>query len=443
MRASGRPRTRALLARTLTRRRFLVESSAVAVGLPALLAPARASGATTLAGVELASATISGGGLLAAIRTSAAAEVRLRAWPLADPTDVHRTPWIATNEARVAKLSLPSAGTAGRAWAWRALVRDPAAPRLHRTDEVLRTIPARPARGERSAFTFAFGCCTTGTPGIAFTNVRRADPQFFAMIGDFGYPDKPSVYHPVEQTYEGYLEAFARILACPRISEITESMPVFTVQDDHDYGFDDCDATTAQAFAGEAFADLMPGGSYPGPNYRSWSVGDTDFFLTDNRRWKDPETGPYANGRYMSVLGTVQREWLLAQMAMSMARVKFVFIPMTMAWFWSRAETQEINDFITDHVSGTVIFLSGDKHAAAVARYSEQMWEFLAAPISNPTKHTTPDRSSAVIWTENGTGPALYNAYGLVDVDTRDAGTCTLRLMREDGVEMHRETISI
>lgn len=454
MRAGGRTRTRASLARTLTRRRFLLESSAVALGLPALLAPPGAetgreivatttpARGNTLATVELACATISGHSLLAAVRTSAPAEVRLRSWPLADPTDIHRTPWIATNAARVAKLPLPGAGTAGQEWAWRAVVRDPSAPHVHRAD-VLRTIPARPPRGEPSAFTFAFGCCTTGTPGIAFTNVRRADPQFFAMIGDFGYPDKPSDYHPVEQTYYGYVDAFARILACPRISAITESTPFFAVQDDHDYGLDDCDKTTTRAFAGQAFADLMPGGCYPEPNYRSWSVGDAQFFLTDNRRWKDPEAGPYANGRYMSVLGTAQRQWLLARMALSDARLKFVFIPMTMAWFWSRAEIQEINDFITDHVSGTVIFLSGDKHAAAVARYSARMWEFLAAPISNPTKHTTPDRSSAVIWTENGTGPALYNAYGLVDVDTLDAGTCTLRLMREDGVEMHRQTIAV
>jgi hypothetical protein len=48
-----------------------------------------------------------------------------------------------------------------------------------------------------------------------------------------------------------------------------------------------------------------------------------------------------------------------------------------------------------------------------------------------------------VIWTENGTGLALYNAYGLVDVDTLSAGTCSLRLMGEDGVEMHQQTIAL
>jgi hypothetical protein len=94
-------------------------------------------------------------------------------------------------------------------------------------------------------------------------------------------------------------------------------------------------------------------------------------------------------------------------------------------------------------VSGTVIFLSGDKHASAFARYTPRIWEFLAAPICNPVKHTTPLRSSAVRWTENGVDVALANAFGLVDVDTRGAGTCTLRLMREDGVELHREVVAL
>ena len=442
MHAGGRSGAQPTHPGSLTRRRFLA-SSAAAVGLPGLLPKDRASGRRSVAVPELASATIDEGGLLAAVRTSSPAEVRLRAWPVSDPEAVRKSPWVTTNAARVAKLPFPEVGVAGEAWGWRAVVRDPQSPLEPFVYDVVRTIPSRPPRGHASSFTFAFGCCTTGLPGIAFANLRRDDPQFFAMIGDFGYPDKPTAFNPVAQNYSGYVDAFVRILGHPRMGEITASMPFFAMQDDHDYGYDSCDRTSVRPFAGEAFADLMPGGRYPEPNYRSWSVGEADFFLTDNRRWKDPELGPFANGRYMSVLGTTQREWLLEHLEASDAAVKFVFIPMTMAWYWSRAETQEIDDFITDNVSGTVVFLSGDKHAGAVARYSPRMWEFLAAPLCNPMKHTTPPRSPAVIWTENGFGQALYNAYGLVDVDTRDAGTCTLRLMREDGAEMHRQTIPL
>jgi PhoD-like phosphatase len=428
---------------TLTRRRFLAAGAAAGVGLPSLFRAGRAYAFSSTPLPVLAATTLDGGGLLAAVRTTGPAEVRLRAWPVGDPSVSQRTRWYPTNDADVAKLSLPSAGTPGRAWAWRAEVRDPMSPLLAPARDVIRRIPARPAPGEPSTFTFAFGCCTVRALGKAFRHVRQARPQFFAMIGDLGYPDRPSEWFPIAQTYHGYLQAFADILQQPQMTPILSSMPFFVVQDDHDYGSDDCDRTTVRPFAGRAFADLMPGGAYPEPNYRSWSVGDADFFLTDNRRWKDPEMGPFQNGRYMSVLGSRQRQWLLRRLAASTAKLKCVFIPMTMAWYWSGAEGKEVRDFISDNVSGTVIFLSGDKHASAFARYTPRIWEFLAAPICNPVKHTTPLRSSAVNWTENGVGTALENAFGLVDVDTLHTDTCTLRLMREDGVEMHREVVAL
>jgi hypothetical protein len=386
--------------------------------------------------------TLDEGGLLAAVRTRRRAEVALQAWPTATPNALQQGPWVATNGADVAKMALPTAGTPDKAWSWRALVRDPLAPALPPATDVPRSVPSRRAPGRPCAFSFAFGCCTLRTLGPAFASVLIDRPQFLALIGDLGYPDRPS-NREITQDYAGYVTHFTSVMNQELMRPITASMPIFAVQDDHDYGTDDADRTTIEPFAAQAFADMMPGATYPGPNYRQWSIGQAAFFLTDNRRWKDPETGPFQNERYMSVLGTRQRTWLLEGLAASTAKVNFVFIPMTMAWYWSRAETQEVQTFITRNVTGTVVFLSGDKHAGAVARYSPRIWEFLASPMSNPTKHSTGPRSPAVIWTENGTGPALYNAYGLVDVDTLATQTCTLRLIREDGVEMHRQTVSL
>ena len=391
----------------------------------------------------MAATTLDDGGLLAAVRVTGAAEVALQAWPTGSPNAVQQGAWTPTNVADVAKLALPTAGTPERSWTWRALVRDPLTPGVPPVESPTRTVPRRPAPGRASAFTFAFGCCTIRALGPAFRAVAEAHPQFFAMIGDLGYPDRPSEWLPVTQDYQGYLEHFAGILDHDLIRAITSAMPIFAVQDDHDYGRDDADRTSVQHFAAQAFADLVPGAQFPGRNYRSWSVGQADFFLTDNRRWKDPEAGPWQNSRYMSVLGQRQRTWLLESLAASTARVKFVFAPMTPAWYWSRGETNEVNQFITDHVSGTVIYLTGDKHAAAFARYTPRIWEFLASPMCNPTKHSTGARTPAVFWTENGTGPALYNAFGLVDVDTLDAQTCTLRLIRDDGDEMHRVVVPL
>jgi phosphodiesterase/alkaline phosphatase D-like protein len=186
----------------------------------------------------------------------------------------------------------------------------------------------------------------------------------------------------------------------------------------------------------------MPGVQWPGDNYRRWSIGEADFFLLDNRRYKDPPSGPYENGRYMSVLRSTQRTWLLQGLASSTARVKFIFAPMSLAFGWRTEERQEIQTFIHANVSGPVIFLTGDRHAGAFARYSSQVWEMLACPLRNTVKATTPTRTG-VIWTENGTGPALYDAVGAVDVDTVASQTVTLRLLRDNGQELHRQVVPI
>src|SRR5262249_31791008 len=129
-------------------------------------------------------------------------------------------------------------------------------------------------------------------------------------------------------------------------------------------------------------------------------------------------------------------------LAGSPARVKVVFIPMTMTWYWSDGERNDVLQWIADNVSGSVIFSSGDKHAGAFVQHASSVWELLAAPLENPSKHRTPNRPG-VVWTENGTERALYDVVALVDVDTLHAQTVTLRLMKDDGTELHREVVPV
>jgi hypothetical protein len=66
----------------------------------------------------------------------------------------------------------------------------------------------------------------------------------------------------------------------------------------------------------------------------------------------------------------------------------------------------------------------------------------LAGPLRNPVKHRTPT-ANGVIWTENGTGKALHDCVGIVNVDTRSQETVTLRLVRDTGAELHREVVPV
>jgi hypothetical protein len=423
---------------SITRRRLL-EGALVAAASPIV---ARSSAALGAAGPvpDLSLSSVLDG-LIATVGTSGTARVRIRAWPTSDPSAAHVTGWKRTNAARAATLSLAGAASDGRAWSWQGDVQSPDGTSAIASTAVQK-VPAR-AVSDPTSFTFAFGCCMTQRGEIPSLRVARSkSPIFFATVGDMGYKDSPQAY-PNTQNYAGYVDLFRTLLKNADFRPLLSQAPFYGMQDDHDYGKDGCDRYTVKSYAGQAYADLIPGGSWPDPAFRRWSIGDVDFFLTDNRRDKDPKGGPYQNGRYMSVLGATQRAWLLNGLAASTARVKFVFIPMTMAWYWSKGERAEVRNQINDRVSGTVIFLSGDKHAGAFAHWPNRIWEFLAAPLKNPVKHPTPS-TWGVLWTENGTGRALHNCVGVVDVDTASAArTVTLRLVREDGVELHREVVAI
>jgi alkaline phosphatase D len=378
-------------------------------------------------------------GLVASVSATAPGLVRIRAWPVENPSAEIVTPWASTNRANAATIALSAAASDGRAWAWRGEVRDASAALV--ATHPARYVPAR-ARAGPTTFTFAFGSCILQKSAVPTLRVARSwSPVFLAVLGDLGYQDNPLSY-PDTQNYAGYSAMFKRILRHPDLADLLARAPFYGMQDDHDYGKNDADRTTVKAYAAEAYADLVPGASWSSPAYRRWSIGDVDFFLTDNRRHKDPRGGPFENGLYMSVLGTNQREWLLSALASSAARVKVVFIPMTMAWYWSTGEKAAVRRFINQNVGGTVIFLSGDKHAGGFARWPDRIWEMLAGPLRNPGKHRTPS-AQGVIWTENGTDKALYDCIGVVSVDTRTTGTVTLRLLRDTGVELHREVISI
>ncbi len=423
---------------SISRRTFLGGSLVLAGGAVAIAGDQAAAESGPKA--EAACSTVDERGLRVAVLTTAPARVRVEAWPSGAPRDVVRSRWRHTNAADVAKVRLPGTDTPGRAWRWRAIVTAPGGGR-EVTDRT-RRIPRRPAPGEASAFTFAFGSCILQKHAIPALRVAlEAEPQFFAMLGDLGYQDDPEL-HPYAQTYDRYAELFRRILRRRDVARLLAVTPIYAVQDDHDYGQDNAWRDTVKSYAAQAYADVIPGAKWPGANYRRWSIGQVDFFLTDNRRFRDPPNPPYQNGSYRSVLGTEQRTWLMDGLASSTAPLKVVFIPMTMTWYWSKGERTAVLDSIADRVDGTVLFCSGDKHAGAFVRHTERVWELLASPLQNPTKHRTPARPG-VVWTENGTGRALWNVVGLVDVDTLTAQTATLRLVREDGEELHREILQL
>jgi alkaline phosphatase D len=406
-----------------------------------------------------ATATLLRGSLRATIRASAAAEVRLRAWPASNPAAVVTSPWLRTNGADAAEVALAGAATTSEAWRYQAVCRPVGGGTVVR--EAARDIPARPGAGDGARFTFAVTNCLGGWPGhfrpwVGLRQVSAAGPavKFLVIQGDLGYPDNRA--YP--QTLDSYRAHFRAALDHPELAPLLRRLPLYAVQDDHDYGLDDCDKGSFLPYAAQAFAELVPGNPYPAENYRSWAMGGVEFFLTDNRRHRDngPDKPSWESPSYYSVLGRVQREWLLTGLRSSTARVKVVFVPSTMCWYWHPGERRILLEHIEAEVSGLVVLCTGDKHAAADVDYLGSdgrvvATEWLAGPLDNSVKHRAPEplepENLRIRWRESTVAPdyrAFSNVVGLVDVDSRTSpGTIQMRFVRcEDGAVLYRRTLT-
>jgi hypothetical protein len=437
-------------------RRGLLKATAATGAVATLPGRAHASEGPVVTG---ATATLLGGSLLANVRTTAAAEVRLKAWPASNPAAVVRSAWRPTNGADAAEVALPGAATTTEAWHYQALCRPAGGGTV--VGEPARLVPARPAADGRGRFTFAVVNCLSGWPGnfgswVGLRQIASAGSsvKFLVVQGDLGYPDNQR--YP--QTLESYRAHFRAALDHPELAPLLRRMPLYAVQDDHDYGRDDCHRGSFTAHAAQAFAELVPGNPFPAENYRSWAVGGVEFFLTDNRRHRDdgPDFTSWESPDYYSVLGRAQREWLLSGLRSSTARVKVVFVPSTMCWYWHPGERRILLEHIETEVSGRVVFCSGDKHAAADVDYlgsdgAVVATEWLAGPADNTVKHRVPEplepENLRVRWRESNLAPdhrALSNVVGLVDVDTRPTpGTIRVRFVRsEDGAVLYRRTLT-
>jgi hypothetical protein len=293
--------------------------------------------------------------------------------------------------------------------------------------------------GAASAFAFAFGSCFIKSRAApVLTHAAASRPEFYAHIGDMTYVDFDGT-----QDYARFSNEFRRFMSLAEAAPLIDAAAIIGMQDDHDYGLDGCYANTWKTYTADAFADVVPGTQYPDPTYRSFGLGDVDVWLLDCRRYKDPKGGPYENGKWMSVLRSTQRAWLLNGLASSPARVKVILAPMTFGYYWSRGEQSLVKDWIQNHVTGTVVLCSGDRHQTAFVHPAPNIWELLACPVNNPKK-TVAYSIPGLVWVEHPGHTATSNAVGIVEVDTQTTKPhITLRAVTDSGATLHAETVNI
>jgi alkaline phosphatase D len=177
---------------------------------------------------------------------------------------------------------------------------------------------------------------------------------------------------------------------------------------------------------------------WPGCWYK-FNIGYVEFFMLDCRYYR---TNPFADARTM--LGPVQKKWLLDALKQSTA--KFKFIVSSVAWgqgakpgsrdTWDGfpGEREEIFTWIERNQIGGVVLLSGDRHRSEAWKINRPnaypLYDFLSARLTNV------DNADLV------PGPLFaYNekcAFGLLSIDTMAHDpTVTFQIITIDGETLY------
>lgn len=243
------------------------------------------------------------------------------------------------------------------------------------TAQSFRTLPDTSAQD----FTFAFSSCrhhANALPNVnptAFTDAIAKGIDFFLEIGDFHYRDISTNDQPLFRA--GYDELFTR----SNIATMLKSVPTGYVYDDHDYGGDGSNGSTASRPAAQAvYRERVPSPTLPsatGGIYHTFRVGRVRFIMLDCRSFRSPVGN--ADNSSKTMLGTEQKAWL--SNLLNNADTPLTCIISSVGWIgaagvdsgqdhWAYYTTEraEVAGYITANASKTkCVMLSGDAHMLA------------------------------------------------------------------------------
>ena len=165
-----------------------------------------------------------------------------------------------------------------------------------------------PVAGVSTGVVFASASCSeTASNHAVFTSIRDKRPLFFCHVGDKHYGASTSTDPAVHVAFHNTGMSTANQKAMYQV------VPAPYTWDDHDYGPNNADATSAgRIAANQAYRQIVPSHDLVRDDYgiyHYFDVGRIRFILTDTRTFRSPDTDP--DGRGKSMLGWTQRDWFL------------------------------------------------------------------------------------------------------------------------------------
>ncbi|MBL9203037.1 MAG: alkaline phosphatase D family protein [Opitutaceae bacterium] len=240
-----------------------------------------------------------------------------------------------------------------------------------------------PAEAGAATVRIAFGGCARYEPANErmWDTIRLRRPDAFMILGDNVYLDLP------ERTGPFHDYTYYQRQSRPEFRRLAASVPTFAIWDDHDAGIDDVflgPFTDKPAWKVDHLALFRRNWNNPTHGaeparpgvWHAFRAGPVECFLLDGRTYRENFLKPGA-----SMLGPVQKAWLLDALKKSTAPFKLLVSPVAWAddakvdigpagerlhtrdtWYGYRTEREELFDFIgAQRISG-VVLISSDRH---------------------------------------------------------------------------------
>ncbi|MGY8690579.1 MAG: sulfatase-like hydrolase/transferase, partial [Verrucomicrobiales bacterium] len=270
---------------------------------------------------------VTGSGAHVWVRTAEATTVRVAASLKADDfSQAILSKTAATTAETDFTAEIPVEGLAPRTtYHYRVLVGNEEASQSQATYELRTQVEAQTPTKFRLAFGGGAGYVPENER--AFDTIRETNPAILLLLGDNVYSDAPE--SPAMQHY-----CYYRRQSRPEFSRLVAKTPVFSIWDDHDFGVNDCaegpsmDVPAWKRPVYNVFRNNWVNPGYGGGDaqpgcYYDFYIGDVHFIMLDGRFYRnlDPGVGE------VSMLGSVQREWLLKTLSKSKGTFKVLCSP--------------------------------------------------------------------------------------------------------------------
>jgi alkaline phosphatase D len=279
-----------------------------------------------------------------------------------------------------------------------------------------RTLALSASGSKPPDFTLALGSCAyindppNDRPGFPyggdyqiFDVIAAQRPDFMLWLGDNIY-----LRNKDYNTAEGMNARYRHSRTLPELQRLLRGTHHIAIWDDHDYGPDNADKTfPLKQISLALFQRYWANTGYGLPDvpgiFGSFSYADADFFLLDDRYYRDADTTPDRPGKQL--FGEAQLNWLRTALLASKATFKIIASGSQLlndtnryeGWNHFPQERSRFLDWLSQAKIPGVLMLSGDRHLTMLIKRDRpgdySLYELTCSPLT---------ARAADIWVEFG-----------------------------------------